>query len=118
MSKKIRFFDQHGNIGYAENPLVIPIDVAGEEGFGVLHSPIVVTSNGVYKPQEIKPRFFSEEVADQRDAAEIRRKQADEKVKQMLSGKEYAKLGGLTLAGSAVAGLGAAGIGVGLNNNN
>lgn len=102
---KIRFFDQHGNIGYAENPLVIPIDVAGEEGFGVLHSPVVVTPQSTTK--YIKPRFFSEEVADQRDAAEIRRKQTDEKVKQMFSGKEYAKLGGLALTGAGAAATGA-----------
>lgn len=108
---KIRFVDSEGNIREDERPLIKPLLVNGEEGFGVYHSPIVVTSNGVYKPQDIKPRFFSEEVADQRDAAEIRRKQADEKVKQMFSGKEYAKLGGLTLAGAAAAGTGAAGLG-------
>lgn len=108
---KIRFVDSEGNIREDERPLIKPLLVNGEEGFGVYHSPIVVTSNGVYKPQDIKPRFFSEEIADQRDAAEIRRKQADEKVKQMLSGKEYAKLGGLTLAGAAAAGTGAAGLG-------
>lgn len=101
--EKIRFFDQQGNIGYAENPLIIPIDVSGEEGFGVLHSPVVVTPQSTTK----KPRFFSEEIADQLVENQIRKKQADEKVKQMLSGKEYAKLGALTLAGAAAAGLGA-----------
>lgn len=111
MANKIRYVTSDGNIEYADAPLIKPIDVAGEEGFGVYHSPIIVTPNGVYKSQHIKPRFFSEGVADQRDAAEIRRKQTDEKVKQMFSGKEYAKLGGLTLAGSAAAGLGAAGLG-------
>lgn len=111
MANKIRYVTPDGRIEYADAPLIKPIDVAGEEGFGVVHSPITVTPTGVYKPQEIKPRFFSEEVADQRDAAEIRRKQADEKVKQMFSGKEYAKLGGLTLAGAAAAGTGAAGLG-------
>lgn len=109
--EKIRFVDSEGNIREDERPLIKPIDVNGEEGFGVYHSPIVVTPNGVYKPQEIKPRFFSEEVADQLVDNEIKRKQADEKVKQMLSGKEYAKLGGLALAGAAVAGTGAAGLG-------
>lgn len=106
---KIRFFDQHGNIGYAENPLIIPIDVAGEEGFGVLHSPVVVTPQSTTK--YIKPRFFSEEIADQLVENQIRKKQADEKVKQMFSGKEYAKLGALTVAGAAAAGTGAAGLG-------
>lgn len=102
MDKKIRFFDEHGNVGYAENPLVIPIDVMGEKGFRVLHSGVTITpqSNTKY----IKPRFFSEEVADQLVDNEIKRKQADEKVKQMLSGKEYAKLGGLALGGAAAAG--------------
>ena len=111
MANKIRYITPDGNVAYADAPLIKPIDVAGEKGFGVYHSPIIVTPTGVYRPQEIKPRFFSEEVADQRDAAEIRRKQADEKVKQMFSGKEYAKLGGLTLAGAAAAGTGAAGLG-------
>lgn len=106
---KIRYVDSQGNIRESERPLVKPLTINGEEGFGVYHSPITVTPTGV--SQDIKPRFFSEEVADQRDAAEIRRKQADEKVKQMFSGKEYAKLGGLTLAGAAAAGTGAAGLG-------
>lgn len=109
--EKIRYVDSQGNIRESERPLIKPLTINGEEGFGVYHSPITVTPTGVYRPQEIKPRFFSEEVADQRDAAEIRRKQADEKVKQMFSGKEYAKLGGLTLAGAAAAGTGAAGLG-------
>lgn len=104
MANKIRYITSDGNIEYADAPLIKPIDVAGEEGFGVYHSPIIVTPNGVYKSQHIKPRFFSEEVADQRDAAEIRRKQADKKVKQMFNGKEYAKLGGLALGGAAAAG--------------
>lgn len=111
MANKIRYITPDGNVAYADAPLIKPIDVAGEKGFGVYHSPIVVTPTGVYGSQGIKPRFFSEEVADQRDAAEIRKKQADEKVKQMFSGKEYAKLGGLTLAGAAAAGLGAASLG-------
>ncbi len=111
LNKRIRFVDSEGNIREDERPLIKPLLVNGEEGFGVYHSPITVTPTGVYRSQEIKPRFFSEEIADQRDAAEIRRKQADEKVKQMFSGKEYAKLGGLTLAGAAAAGLGAAGLG-------
>lgn len=111
LNKKIRYVDSKGNIREDERPLIKPLLVNGEEGFGVYHSPITVTPTDVYRPQEIKPRFFSEEVADQRDAAEIRRKQADEKVKQMLSGKEYAKLGGLTLAGAAAVGTGAAGLG-------
>ena len=95
MANKIRYVTPDGKIAYAEAPLIKPVDVLGEKGFSVYHSPIIVTPNGVYKSQYIKPRFFSEEVADQRDAAEIRRKQTDEKVKQMFSGKEYAKLGGL-----------------------
>lgn len=101
-NKEIRYFDSYGNVRHAKNPLVIPIDVMGEEGFGVLHSGVTITpkSNTKY----IKPRFFSEEVADQLVENEIKRKQADEKVKQMLSGKEYAKLGGLTLGGAAAAG--------------
>ena len=111
LNKRIRFVDSEGNIREDERPSIKPLLVNGEEGFGVYHSPIIVTPTGVYRPQEIKPRFFSEEVADQRDAAEIRRKQTDEKVKQMFSGKEYAKLGGLTLAGAAAAGTGAAGLG-------
>ena len=111
MANKIRYVTSDGRIEYAEKPSIKPLNINGEEGFGVVHSPIIVTPTGVYRPQEIKPRFFSEEVADQRDAAEIRRKQADEKVKQMFSGKEYAKLGGLTLAGAAAAGTGAAGLG-------
>ena len=111
MANKIRYVTSDGRIDYAEKPSIRPLNINGEEGFGVYHSPITVTPTDVYRPQEIKPRFFSEEVADQRDAAEIRRKQADEKVKQMLSGKEYAKLGGLTLAGAAIAGTGAAGLG-------
>ena len=111
LNERIRFVDSEGNIREDERPLIKPLLVNGEEGFGVYHSPIIVTPTGVYRPQEIKPRFFSEEVADQRDAAEIRKKQADEKVKQMFSGKEYAKLGGLTLAGAAAAGTGAAGLG-------
>lgn len=102
MGKKIRFFDEHGNVGYAENPLVIPIDVLGEDGFRVLHSGVTITPQTTTK--YIKPRFFSEEVADQLVENEIKRKQADEKVKQMLSGKEYAKLGGLALGGAAAAG--------------
>lgn len=104
MGKKIRFVDSKGNIRYDENPLVIPIDVMGEEGFGVYHSPIVVTPRSTTSARYIKPRFFSEEVADQLVDNEIKRKQADEKVKQMFSGKEYAKLGGLALGGAAAAG--------------
>ena len=107
MGNKIRYVDSQGNIRESERPLVKPLTINGEEGFGVYHSPITVTSTSVKNTGYIKPRFFSEEVADQRTANEIRRKQADEKVKQMLSGKEYAKLGGLTLAGAAAAGLGA-----------
>lgn len=106
--EKIRYVDSQGTIRESERPLIKPLTINGEEGFGVYHSPITVTPTDVYRPQEIKPRFFSEEVADQRDAAEIRRKQADEKVKQMLSGKEYTKLGALTLAGASAVGLGAA----------
>lgn len=102
MGKKIRYFDQHGNVGYAENPLVMPVDVLGEDGFRVLHSGVTITPKSTTK--YIKPRFFSEEVADQLVDNEIKRKQADEKVKQMLSGKEYAKLGGLALGGAAAAG--------------
>lgn len=102
MGKKIRFFDEHGNVGYAENPLVIPVDVLGEDGFRVLHSGVTITPQST--TQYIKPRFFSEEVADQLVENEIKRKQADEKVKQMLSGEEYAKLGGLALGGAAAAG--------------
>ena len=49
MANKIRYVTPDGRIAYAEAPLIKPIDVAGEEGFGVLHSPIVVTPNGVYK---------------------------------------------------------------------
>lgn len=107
MSNKIRYVTPDGRIEYAEAPLIEPVDVLGEKGFRVYHSPIIVTPTGVYGSQEIKPRFFSEEVADQRDAAEIRRKQTDEKVKQMFSGKEYAKLGGLALAGAGAAATGA-----------
>lgn len=105
-NKKIRYVDSQGNIRESERPLIKPLTINGEEGFGVYHSPITVTPTSV-KILDIKPRFFSEEVADQRTANEVRRKQADEKVKQMLSGKEYAKLGGLTLAGAAAAGAGA-----------
>ena len=102
MGKKIRYFDQYGNVGYAENPLVMPVDVMGEDGFRVLHSGVTITPQTATK--YIKPRFFSEEVTDQLVDNEIKRKQADEKVKQMLSGKEYAKLGGLALGGAAAAG--------------
>lgn len=109
--EKIRYVDSQGNIRESERPLIKPLTINGEEGFGVYHSPITVTPTDVYRPQEIKPRFFSEEVADQLVENQIRKKQADEKVKQMLSGKEYAKLGGLTLAGAAAAGTGAAGLG-------
>lgn len=101
-NKEIRYFDRYGNVRYAKNPLVIPIDVMGEEGFGVLHSGVTITPKPATK--YIKPRFFSEEVADQLVENEIKRKQADEKVKQMLSGEEYAKLGGLALGGAAAAG--------------
>ena len=111
MPNKIRYVTSDGRIEHAEKPSIKPLNINGEEGFGVAHSPIIVTPTGVYRPQDIKPRFFSEEIADQRDAEEIRRKQEDEKVKQMFSGKEYAKLGGLTLAGAAAAGTGAAGLG-------
>lgn len=83
LNKRIRFVDSEGNIREDERPLIKPLLVKGEEGFGVYHSPIIVTPTGVYRSQEIKPRFFSEEVADQRDTAEIRRKQTDEK--QMFS---------------------------------
>lgn len=105
--KKIRYVDSQGNIRESERPLVKPLTINGEEGFGVYHSPITVTPTSVENTGYTKPRFFSEEIADQRTANEVRRKQVDEKVKQMLSGKEYAKLGGLTLAGAAAAGAGA-----------
>lgn len=107
MANKIRYVDSQGNIRESERPPVKPLTINGEEGFGVYHSSITVTPTSVENTGDIKPRFFSEEVADQRTANEVRRKQADEKVKQMLSGKEYAKLGGLTLAGAAAAGAGA-----------
>ena len=64
MPNKIRYVTSDGRIEYADAPLIKPIDVAGEEGFGVYHSPITVTPTDVYKSQYIKPRFFSEEVAD------------------------------------------------------
>ena len=50
MANKIRYVTSDGRIEYADAPLIKPIDVAGEEGFGVYHSPIVVTPNSVYKP--------------------------------------------------------------------
>lgn len=109
--EKIRYVDSQGNIRESERPLIKPLTINGEEGFGVYHSPITVTPTDVYRPQEIKPRFFSEEVADQLVENQIRKKQADEKVRQMFSGKEYAKLGGLTLAGAAAVGTSAAGLG-------
>ena len=49
MANKIRYVTSDGRIDYAEKPLIRPLNINGEEGFGVYHSPIVVTPNGVYK---------------------------------------------------------------------
>ena len=50
MANKIRYITPDGNVAYADAPLIKPIDVAGEKGFGVYHSPIIVTPTGVYRP--------------------------------------------------------------------
>ena len=48
MANKIRYVTSDGRIEYAEAPLIEPVDVLGEKGFRVYHSPIIVTPTGVY----------------------------------------------------------------------
>ena len=48
MANKIRYVTPDGKIAYAEAPLIEPVDVLGEKGFRVYHSPIIVTPTGVY----------------------------------------------------------------------
>ena len=47
MPNKIRYITSDGRIEYAKAPLTKPVDVLGEEGFGVYHSPIIVTLTGI-----------------------------------------------------------------------